>query len=121
MLALQRDFDEKVRKVSPAKWFGFATPPDTTGAGTRPAPPAMEEGEETIEEGKDKEELAADLALITAAQEVEHYEIAGYGTVRALARQLGELEVATLLSNTLGEEERADYLLTAVAKRCAEM
>jgi Mn-containing catalase len=76
----------------------------------------VQEGQETIEEGKDKEEIAADLALITAAQKVEHYEISSYGTVRTLARQIGELEVATLLSHTLGEEESADYLLTEVAK-----
>jgi Mn-containing catalase len=76
----------------------------------------VQEGQETIEEGKDKEEIAADLALITAAQKVEHYEISSYGTVRTLARQIGELEVASLLSHTLGEEESADYLLTEVAK-----
>lgn len=76
----------------------------------------IEEGEETIEEGKDQEELAADLALITAAQKVEHYEISGYGTVRALARQIGEIDVATILSRTLGEEESTDFLLTELAK-----
>jgi len=75
----------------------------------------IEEGEETIEEGSEKGKLAADLALITAAQKVEHYEIAGYGTVRALARQIGAYEVATLLSHTLGEEESADFLLSAIA------
>jgi len=76
----------------------------------------VEEGEETIEEGSEKEELAADLALITAAQKVEHYEISSYGTVRALARQIGAYDVATLLAHTLGEEESADYLLTEIAK-----
>jgi len=76
----------------------------------------VEEGAETIEEGKDKEPLAADLALITAAQKVEHYEISGYGNVRALARQIGEIEVANLLSQTLGDEETADFLLTAISK-----
>ena len=76
----------------------------------------IEEGEETIEEGGEKEETAADLALITAAQKVEHYEIAGYGTVRALARQIGEFDVATLLSHSLGEEESTDHLLTEIAK-----
>jgi Mn-containing catalase len=74
------------------------------------------EGEETIQEGADKEPLASDLALITAAQKVEHYEISGYGTVRTLARQIGELEVAKLLSHTLGEEESADFLLTSISK-----
>jgi len=76
----------------------------------------VEEAQETIEEGGDKEELGADLALITAAQKTEHYEISGYGTVRALARQLGELDAEKLLSHTLGEEESADFLLTEVAK-----
>jgi len=74
------------------------------------------EGEETIAEGKEKEELSADLALITAAQKVEHYEISAYGTLRALARQIGEFQVAELLSHTLGEEESTDFLLTEVAK-----
>lgn len=76
----------------------------------------VEEGAETIEEGQDKEPLAADLALITAAQKVEHYEISGYGTLRSLARQIGEMEVAHLLTHTLGEEESTDFLLTTVAK-----
>jgi Mn-containing catalase len=74
------------------------------------------EGEETIDEGKEKQDLAADLALITAAQKVEHYEISAYGTLRALARQIGEFEVSDLLSHTLGDEESADFLLTQVAK-----
>ncbi|HEU4639757.1 MAG TPA: DUF892 family protein [Candidatus Binatia bacterium] len=76
----------------------------------------IEEGEEVIKEGKEKEELASDLSLICAAQKVEHYEISGYGTAKALARQIGAIEVATLLSHTLGEEESADYLLTTIAK-----
>lgn len=74
------------------------------------------EGQETIEENKEEEDLASDLALIGAAQKVEHYEISGYGTARSLARQIGEREVATLLSHTLGEEESADYLLTELSK-----
>ena len=75
----------------------------------------VEEGEETIGEGSEKEPLAADLALIAAAQRVEHYEIACYGTVRSLARQLGEFGCARLLSQTLGDEESADFLLTAIS------
>jgi Mn-containing catalase len=76
----------------------------------------IEEGKEQIQEGKEKEGLAADLALITAAQKVEHYEISGYGTARALARQINERDVATLLSHALGEEEGADFLLTTISK-----
>jgi Mn-containing catalase len=75
----------------------------------------IEEGEETIEEGAEKEPLAADLALIAAAQKVEHYEIASYGTARSLARQLGAMDCARLLSQTLGEEESTDFLLTAIS------
>jgi len=74
------------------------------------------EGQETIEEGGEKEDIAADLALICAAQKVEHYEISGYGTARTLARLLNEYDVAKLLSHTLGEEESADFLLTQISK-----
>jgi ferritin-like metal-binding protein YciE len=76
----------------------------------------IEEGKERIKESKGKEELAADLALIGAAQKVEHYEISGYGTVRGIARLINEKEVAKLLDHTLGEEESADFLLTTVAE-----
>jgi len=76
----------------------------------------VEEGQEVIEEGAEKDDLAADLALICAAQKVEHYEISGYGTARALARQIGATDVATLLSHTLGDEESTDHLLTTIAK-----
>jgi Mn-containing catalase len=64
---------------------------------------------------REKSPLAADLALIAAAQRVEHYEIAAYGTARGLARQLRENDCARLLSHTLGEEESADFLLTAIS------
>jgi Mn-containing catalase len=74
------------------------------------------EGQETIEEGQDKEALAADLALIAAAQRIEHYEISAYGTAKCLARQLGEFDCAKLLAHTLGEEEAADFLLTAISE-----
>jgi Mn-containing catalase len=76
----------------------------------------IEEGEETIEENGDKEQLISDLALIGSAQKVEHYEISAYGTARCLARQIGEREVETLLSHSLGEEESSDYLLTELGK-----
>jgi len=73
----------------------------------------IEEGSELMSE--DMSDEAMDAALIAAAQKVEHYEIASYGTVRGLARQIGEIECARLLSHTLGEEESADFLLTAIA------
>jgi Mn-containing catalase len=76
----------------------------------------LEEGQETIDDGQELDDLTADLALIAAAQKVEHYEISGYGTARCLAKQIGEREVAVLLTHTLGEEEASDFLLTAVAQ-----
>jgi ferritin-like metal-binding protein YciE len=56
-----------------------------------------------------------DLALIAAAQKMEHYEIACYGTARAMARTAGLEEAARLLQETLDEEERADQRLTSIA------
>ena len=76
----------------------------------------IEEGKERIRESKGKPEILADLALIASAQKVEHYEISGYGTLRALARLIDEKEVAKLLDHTLGEEESADFLLTTVSE-----
>jgi Mn-containing catalase len=72
----------------------------------------VEEGQETIEEGKEKEEVAADLALAVSAQKIEHYEIAGYGSVRTIAEQMGNQKVAKLLAQTLAEEEKTDKLIT---------
>jgi Mn-containing catalase len=76
----------------------------------------VEEGEEVIEEGKEKDGVAADLALIASAQKVEHYEMSAYGTARTMAGQIGLPAVAALLSKSLAEEEIADNLLTQVAR-----
>ncbi len=72
----------------------------------------VEEGQETIADGKEKEEVAADLALAVSAQKIEHYEIAGYGSVRTIAEQMGNQKVAKLLALTLTEEEKTDKLIT---------
>ena len=74
------------------------------------------EGEEAIKDGEDKHATAADLALIAAAQKVEHYEISAYGTSRTLAGQAGLPTISELLSKSLAEEETADNLLTQVAR-----
>jgi Mn-containing catalase len=76
----------------------------------------LAEGEEVIEEGETKDPSSADLALIAAAQKVEHYEISGYGTARTLAGQAGLPTVAELLSKTLAEEEVSDNLLSQIAR-----
>ena len=74
----------------------------------------IEEGSELIKEGADPDVL--DAGLISKAQHVEHYEIAGYGTVRTYARQLGFENHAELLQQTLDEEGRTDHLLTELAE-----
>jgi ferritin-like metal-binding protein YciE len=74
----------------------------------------VKEGGEVIEE--DMKDGIKDAALIAAAQRVEHYEIAGYGCVRAYARKLGDDEAADLLSQTLDEEKEADETLNGIAE-----
>ncbi len=73
----------------------------------------VSEGEEIIE--ADGDPVAKDVALIAAAQRVEHYEMAAYGTARALARELDFSDAADLLSDTLDEESAADQKLTSIA------
>jgi len=74
----------------------------------------VKEGAETLKEeyGDD----VKDAAIIGAAQRVEHYEMAGYGTVRAFAELLGENEHVSLLEQTLEEEKQADQKLTDLAE-----
>jgi ferritin-like metal-binding protein YciE len=74
----------------------------------------LEEGKELIKEKPEKEVL--DAGLITAAQHVEHYEMAGYGTCRTWARLLGYEDQAQLLQQTLDEEQQTDLDLTALAE-----
>ncbi len=73
----------------------------------------IEEGKEIMEE--DAEPSLLDLALIGAAQKVEHYEISAYGTARTLAEIVGETKIAATLQETLDEEGKTDKLLTDIA------
>ena len=75
----------------------------------------LEEGSEMLEE--DGEENVLDAGLIAAAQRVEHYEIAGYGTVHTMAELLGMNKAARLLEQTLKEEEATDMKLTQIAEQ----
>jgi ferritin-like metal-binding protein YciE len=75
----------------------------------------VKEGSETMQEAYRDEVM--DAALISAAQRVEHYEIAGYGTVRAFAELLGENEHVSLIEQTLEEEKQADQTLTRLAEQ----
>jgi ferritin-like metal-binding protein YciE len=80
--------------------------------------PAMKgliaEGDEMV--GASGDPNVKDAALIAAAQRVEHYEIAAYGTVRTLARHLGREDIADELQKTLDEEGNADKILTEIAE-----
>ena len=73
----------------------------------------IKEAEELMEEAD--EGVMRDAAIISAAQKVEHYEIASYGTLRAFAETLGLDDIAALLEQTLKEEKNADETLTQVA------
>jgi len=73
----------------------------------------IEEGEEMID--LDEEDSVRDAGLIIAAQKVEHYEIALYGGLCALAKQLGQTQAAATLHQTLEEEKRTDQKLTTLA------
>lgn len=74
----------------------------------------LEEGAEVLEETA--EGSIRDAALISAAQRVEHYEMAGYGTVRSYAECLGQSEISDLLEETLDEEKAADQKLSEISQ-----
>ena len=90
--------------------------------GTNPKGKTCEGMKGVIEEGnsmlKDADEGSVrDAALISAAQRVEHYEMAAYGTVRTYASQLGQSQCARLLEETLEEEKQTDQKLTSIASK----
>ena len=75
----------------------------------------IEEGEEAMDDAEDED--VRDAAMIAAAQRVEHYEIAAYGTARTYAKLLGDDRSAELLQKTLDEEGETDKKLTRLAER----
>ena len=74
----------------------------------------IDEGDHLVSKGNDSS--ITDPCIITSAQRVEHYEIAGYGTVKTFARQLGRTGFAQLLEQTLNEEKEADQKLSQIAE-----
>ena len=75
----------------------------------------LSEGAEMLRETKEGD--IRDVALISAAQRVEHYEMAAYGTVRSYAEQLNQAQIAKLLQETLEEEKAADKKLTEISQK----
>jgi ferritin-like metal-binding protein YciE len=80
----------------------------------------LKEASELLEETEKGTEVR-DVAIISACQKVEHYEIASYGTLKALANTLGYTDAVTLLDETLSEEKNADELLTKVGESVNEL
>jgi|SRR5579872_1005936 len=97
---LEQIFDQLGQKASGTKCKGMAG--------------LIEEGEEIVEEVE--QSPLRDAGLIAAAQKVEHYEIASYGTLRTFAQMLGHRQAERLLEQTLEEEKETDQKLTELAE-----
>jgi ferritin-like metal-binding protein YciE len=107
-----RQTEEQLRRLNQ---IGERSGQKLTGHKCKGMEGLLEEGKELMEERADSDVL--DAALISAAQRVEHYEMAGYGCARTYARLLGLEDDAKLLQQTLDEEGDTDHALTELAER----
>jgi ferritin-like metal-binding protein YciE len=112
--AFERHLEETRRQVERLDQIGQALDTKLTGKKCKGMEGLIEEGKEIIEE--DLDDNAKDAGLIGAAQKVEHYEIAAYGTARTHAELLGYTKAAKLLQQTLDEEGATDKKLTQLAE-----
>ena len=112
--AFERHLEETKRQVERLNQIGESMDIRLTGKKCKGMEGLIEEGKEIMEE--DLDENAIDAGLIGAAQKVEHYEIAAYGTARTHASLLGYNKIAKLLQQTLDEEGATDKKLTALAE-----
>jgi len=112
--AFERHLEETRRHVERLDQIGGELDVKLTGKKCHGMEGLIEEGKEVMEE--DLDENAIDAGLIGAAQKVEHYEIAAYGTARAHAALLGYNKIARLLQQTLNEEGATDKKLTQIAE-----
>ena len=112
--AFERHLDETRGQVARLEQIAEELDFTPKGKKCKGAEGLIEEGKEVMEE---YEGDILDAAMIGAAQKVEHYEIAGYGTARTHATMLGLTKVARLLQQTLDEEGRTDKKLTDLAER----
>jgi ferritin-like metal-binding protein YciE len=111
--AFERHLEETRRQVERLDQIGEDLDVRLTGKKCKGMEGLLEEGKELMEE--DLDENALDAGLIGAAQKVEHYEIAAYGTARTHAKLLGYSKTAKLLQQTLDEEGATDKKLTQLA------
>ena len=112
--AFERHLEETRRQVERMDQIGQTLDVKLTGKKCKGMEGLIEEGKEIMEE--DFDENAIDAGLIGAAQKVEHYEIAAYGTARTHAEMLGYSKAAKLLQQTLDEESATDKKLTQLAE-----
>jgi ferritin-like metal-binding protein YciE len=112
--AFERHTEETKRQVQRLEQIGADLDIRLTGKKCKGMEGLIAEGKELMEE--DLDDNALDAGLIGAAQKVEHYEIAGYGTARTHAELLGFTKAAKLLQQTLDEEGMTDKKLTALAE-----
>jgi ferritin-like metal-binding protein YciE len=112
--AFERHLEETRRQVERLNQIAENLDVKLTGKKCKGMEGLIEEGKEIMEE--DLDENAVDAGLIGAAQKVEHYEIAAYGTARTHAQLLGLTKIARLLQQTLDEEGATDKKLTALAE-----
>lgn len=112
--ALQSHLEETENQVQRLDQVGEILGKKLSGKKCEGMEGVLKEGPEVVEE-TDKGTAVRDAGIITAAQRVEHYEIAGYGGVIAYAKLLGMNDVGNLLVETLNEEKAADEKLTKLA------
>jgi len=112
--AFERHLEETRKQVDRLEQVAEALDFRLTGKKCKGMEGLIEEGKEIMSE--DLDDNAMDAGLIGAAQKVEHYEIAAYGTARAHAAMLGYNKAAKLLQQTLDEEGATDKKLTALAE-----
>jgi ferritin-like metal-binding protein YciE len=112
--AFEKHLEETKRQVERLDQIGEALDVRLTGKKCKGMEGLIEEGKEIMAE--DLDEDALDAGLIGAAQKVEHYEIAAYGTARSHAQVLGMNKAAKLLQQTLDEEGNTDKKLTQIAE-----
>ena len=112
--AFERHLEETRRQVERLEEIGEDLEVRITGKKCMGMEGLIEEGKELMQE--DLDENALDAGLIGAAQKVEHYEMAAYGTARTHASLLGYKKAAKLLQQTLDEEGATDKKLTALAE-----
>lgn len=111
--ALQTHLQETEQQVERLKQIAQQIGIDPEGETCMAMQGLVEEAQDLLSQLEDGP--VADAAIIGAAQKVEHYEIAAYGTARTLAQQAGQDQIADLLQQTLDEEKQTDEKLTSIA------